>query len=96
MAGPSFAAFEKEMPEGADKAAKGPMGGPAGPAAGPAPFERMEEEGGAPPSEEEEKAKPKEAARVRCPKCGRVMEVTSTQRPLQIPCECGTTLMLKK
>jgi uncharacterized membrane protein len=86
--GPSFAAFEKE--DGAGKAAKGPAG-PA--AAGPAPFERMEEEA---PPEEEEKAKPKEAARVRCPKCGRVMEVTSTQRPLQIPCECGTTLMLKK
>jgi hypothetical protein len=90
MAGPSFAAFEKE--EGMGKAAKGPAGPAAGPA--PAPFERMEEE--APPSEEEEKVKPKEAARVRCPKCGRVMEVTSTQRPLQIPCECGTTLMLKK
>ena len=88
MAGPSFAAFEKE--EGAGKAAKGP----AGPAGAPAPFERMEEEEA--PSEDEEKAKPKEAARVRCPKCGRVMEVTSTQRPLQIPCECGTTLMLKK
>ncbi|UCE74449.1 MAG: hypothetical protein JSV56_01745 [Methanomassiliicoccales archaeon] len=84
-AGPSFGAFEKEMPAGADKKA---------PKAAPAPFERMEEEA---PSEEEEKAKPKEAvARVRCPKCGRVTEVTSTQRPLQIPCECGTTLMLKK
>jgi hypothetical protein len=94
MAGPSFGAFEKEMPEGADKGAKGP-----------APFERMDDEGAeggigagfqAGAGEEEEAPKPKEAARVRCPKCGRVMEVTSTQRPLQIPCECGTTLMLKK
>jgi uncharacterized membrane protein len=89
MAGPTFGAFEKEMGEGADKKA---MKGPAG--AAPAPFERMDEGEGA--GEEEEPAKPKEAARVRCPKCGRVMEVTSTQRPLQIPCECGTTLMLKK
>ncbi|UCF07188.1 MAG: hypothetical protein JSW28_05905, partial [Thermoplasmata archaeon] len=95
-AGPSFAAFEKEMPEGADKGAmKGPM-------EGPAPFERPEGEEGeaAPPGEgegeEEETAAPKEAVRVRCPKCGKVKEVTSTQRPLQIPCECGTTLMLKK
>jgi uncharacterized membrane protein len=90
MTGPTFGAFEKEMGEGADKKA---MKGPAG--AAPAPFERMDEEGGG-EGEEEEGAKPKEAARVRCPKCGRVMEVTSTQRPLQIPCECGTTLMLKK
>jgi uncharacterized membrane protein len=97
MAGPSFGAFEKEMPMGADKGAKGPAG-PEGPVGGPAPFERMDEEegAGAGPGEEEEAPKPKEAARVRCPKCGRVMEVTSTQRPLQIPCECGTTLMLKK
>jgi uncharacterized membrane protein len=96
MGGPSFGAFEKEMPMGADKAAKGPLG-PEGPAGGPAPFERMDEEEAGPGAEEEEgAAKPKEAARVRCPKCGRVMEVTSTQRPLQIPCECGTTLMLKK
>jgi uncharacterized membrane protein len=86
MAGPSFSSFEKEMGEGADKAAKGP-----------APFAPMGGEEEAPPTEDEEEApKPKEAARVRCPKCGRVMEVTSTQRPLQIPCECGTTLMLKK
>jgi len=83
MVGPSFGAFEKEMPEGAEK--KAPKA--------PAPFERAEEEA---PPEEEEKAKPKEIARVRCPKCGKVTEVTSTQRPLQIPCECGTTLMLKK
>jgi hypothetical protein len=83
MGGPSFAAFEKEMPEGAEK--KAPKA--------PAPFERTEEEA---PREEEEKAKPREVARVRCPKCGKVTEVTSTQRPLQIPCECGTTLMLKK
>jgi hypothetical protein len=101
MAGPSFGAFEKEMPMGADKGAKGPAG-PAGPAGAPAPFERMDEEEGAGPGagegadDEEGAPKPKEAARVRCPKCGRVMEVTSTQRPLQIPCECGTTLMLKK
>jgi uncharacterized membrane protein len=83
MVGPSFGAFEKELPEGAEKKAPKP----------PAPFERTEEEA---PPEEEEKAKPKEVARVRCPKCGKVTEVTSTQRPLQIPCECGTTLMLKK
>jgi hypothetical protein len=94
--GPGFAAFEKEMAVGADK--KAPKG--------PVPFERTSEEG-APPaaapaaapaagSAEEEAAKPKEVARVRCPKCGKVTEVTSTQRPLQIPCECGTTLMLKK
>ena len=88
MAGPSFAALEKEMPEGAGKMAP----------KGPAPFERPEEEG---PSEEEEapeeeKAKPREVVKVRCPKCGTVKEVTSTQRPLQIPCDCGTTLMLKK
>jgi uncharacterized membrane protein len=96
MAGPAFGAFEKEMPMGADKGAKGPVG-PEGPEGAPAPFERMDEEGEAGAAgEEEEAAKPKEAARVRCPKCGRVMEVTSTQRPLQIPCECGTTLMLKK
>jgi hypothetical protein len=83
---PAFAALEKQMPEGADKKA------PKGPA-GPAPFERTEE---GPAEEEEEKAKPKEGVKVRCPKCGKVTEVTSTQRPLQIPCECGTTLMLKK
>ncbi len=83
MVGPSFGAFEKEMPIGAEK--KAPKA--------PAPFERAEEEA---PPEEEEKAKPREIARVRCPKCGKVTEVTSTQRPLQIPCECGTTLMLKK
>ncbi|UCE36047.1 MAG: hypothetical protein JSW00_10845 [Thermoplasmata archaeon] len=87
---PSFAAFEKE--EGVGK--KAPKG-PAPPAAGPVPFEKTEEEQ-PPPSEEEKEAKPKEIARVRCPKCGKVTEVTSTQRPLQIPCECGTTLMLKK
>jgi uncharacterized membrane protein len=94
--GPGFAAYEKEMAVGADK--KAPKG--------PVPFERTSEEG-APPAAapaaapaagvaEEEAAKPKEVARVRCPKCGKVTEVTSTQRPLQIPCECGTTLMLKK
>jgi uncharacterized membrane protein len=102
MAGPSFGAFEKE--EGVGKGAKGPAppGGPAFGTAGPAPFERMDEEEGAGlgaaegPEDQEGAPKPKEAARVRCPKCGRVMEVTSTQRPLQIPCECGTTLMLKK
>jgi hypothetical protein len=37
-----------------------------------------------------------EINRVRCPKCGTVMEVTTDKRPLQIPCECGTTLMLKR
>jgi hypothetical protein len=94
--GPGFAAYEKQMAEGAEK--KAPKG--------PVPFERTGEEG-APPAAapaaapaagpaEEEAAKPKEVARVRCPKCGKVTEVTSTQRPLQIPCECGTTLMLKK
>lgn len=89
--GPSFAAFEKE--EGLGK------GAAKGPGAAPAPFGAPpgEEEGEAPPGEEEEgAAAPKEAVRVRCPKCGKVKEVTSTQRPLQIPCECGTTLMLKK
>ncbi len=58
-------------------------------AKGPVPFEKT----GAP---EEEKPPTKQIARVRCPKCGKTTEVTSTQRPLQIPCSCGTTLMLKK
>jgi hypothetical protein len=83
--------------------------GPAAPAAAPPAFKAAgaKPEGGkeapkGPISFEktgaEDKPKPatKQIARVRCPKCGKTTDVTSTQRPLQIPCSCGTTLMLKK
>lgn len=35
-------------------------------------------------------------SRVRCPKCGSLHDVESEERPFQIGCKCGTTLILKR
>lgn len=45
-----------------------------------------------------EKPEPKKSVgKVKCPKCGKVTEVTSSKRPLIVPCpECSTKLLIKE
>jgi uncharacterized membrane protein len=60
-----------------------------------------EEEGGeeeAPPEEEEETQAPTpRVAKIRCPKCKEIMEISSPKRPLEVRCSsCNAKLLLKK
>jgi hypothetical protein len=34
--------------------------------------------------------------RIRCPKCGFLKDIFTKQRPVQIECICGTSLILRK